>query len=214
MPSRIERLLDALHQRDRLRPTAPAAMNGALAKPMPCSPLIEPSSATTPCEQRALGLVRPRDLLRVVRVHHDVDVDVAVAGVAEARDPQAEVLADPPTSAKSSGMRPFGTTTSWLYLSGVIILSDRDSSRRTRHSSWRSASSRARRTSVAPGVAARGLDSRRLVRDRRRRRRRPRAAASRPCLRAPAIAPGGTARPLRANRRRSARPPPGRRARG
>ena len=43
----IERRLDALHQRDLVGDNS-IAMNGALEKPMPCSPLIEPSIATTP----------------------------------------------------------------------------------------------------------------------------------------------------------------------
>ena len=38
------------------RPTARVDRYGAFAKPMPCSPLIEPSSATTPLEQLALRL--------------------------------------------------------------------------------------------------------------------------------------------------------------
>ena len=133
-------------------------------------------------EQRALGLVRARDLVGVVRVDHDVDVDVAVAGMAEARDAQPEVARDVARRARTArGIRPFGTTTSWLNLSGAIIFSDSDSSRRTRHSSCRSASSRARRTSVAPAVAARVLDARGLLRDRLRRCRRLRAAAARRC---------------------------------
>ena len=45
-------------------------------------------------KERALGLVRARDFLGVVLVDHDVDVDVAVAGVPEARDAQAEALAN------------------------------------------------------------------------------------------------------------------------
>ncbi len=54
------------------------------------------------------------------------------------------------TRANSWGTRAFGTTTSWLNLSGAIILSEGESSRRTRHSSWRCASSAARTNSVAP----------------------------------------------------------------
>ena len=57
---------------------------GALVKPMPCSPLIDPFQRNHALEQRALRLARPCQRL-VVR-HHDVDVNVAVAGMAEARN--------------------------------------------------------------------------------------------------------------------------------
>ena len=63
----------------------------AFVKPMPCSPLIDPSSATTPLEQLPL---RPRARAGARRRSsggdHDVDVDVAVADVAEARNRQSE----------------------------------------------------------------------------------------------------------------------------
>ena len=118
---------------------------------MPCSPLIEPSSATTPSNSTPLGLVRAAHLVVVAGRDHDVDVDVAVAGVAEATECAGGSRASGGvTRSNSCGMRPFGTTTSWLNLIGVIVLSENDSSRRTRHNSSRSASSRARRISVAP----------------------------------------------------------------
>ena len=70
--------------------------NGAFEKPMPCSPLIDPSSATTPSNStfsascaRSISSASSGD-------HHDVDVDVAVAGMAEARDAQPVGVADAP----------------------------------------------------------------------------------------------------------------------
>ncbi len=43
-------------------------------------------------EQYALGVVCPARLVGVVRLHHDVDVDVAVADVSEGRNWQRELL--------------------------------------------------------------------------------------------------------------------------
>ena len=72
-----------------------------------------------------------------------------------------------PTSSNSCGIRPFGTTTSWLNFSAATILSDSDISRRTRHSSCAlRLVSRAQDLGRA-GVAARLLDPRRLLLDRR-----------------------------------------------
>ena len=189
--------------------------NGAFAKPMPCSPLIEPSSATTPANSTRSASCARRDLVRVAWRHHDVDVDVAVAGVAEARDPQAVIALRCGRRARTArGMRPFGTTTSWLNLSDAIIFSDSDSSRRTRQSSCRSRFvARAKHLGRA-GVAARALDARGFFGDRLAPGRPLRAAAARRSLRARAIARSGSARPPRANRRRSTRAPPARRARG
>ena len=66
-----------------------SARYGALAKPMPCSPLIDPSSATTRSKSSRSACPRARALVGVAAIDHEVDVDVAVAGVAEAGDPQA-----------------------------------------------------------------------------------------------------------------------------
>ena len=49
---RVERLLQAPHEGRSPRPTAPGAGYGCLVKPMPCSPLMEPSSATTASNRR------------------------------------------------------------------------------------------------------------------------------------------------------------------
>ncbi len=70
-----------------------------------------------------------------------------------------------PTRSKSCGTRPFGTTTSWLNLSGVIILSDGEISRRTRHSSWRSRVVAGPQELGGAGVAARLFDAGGLAAD-------------------------------------------------
>ena len=76
--------LHALHQRD-LSGDSSIDQYGALAKPIPCSPLIEPSSATTRSNSSRSASARAPARLRRPCCDHQVDVDVAVAGVTEAR---------------------------------------------------------------------------------------------------------------------------------
>ena len=177
---RIERLLDALHERDRLG-RQPRPRYGAFVKPMPCSPLIDPSSATTPWNSSASASCA-RERPRIVGRHHDVDVDVAVADVAEARNPQREPRFERRRRARTArGMRAFGTTTSWLNLSG------RDDLERRRdlapHAPEFLALGLGRARAALPSRRPRG---RPLRRDRPRPRparpaRPPRSAAARPC---------------------------------
>ena len=66
-----------------------------LARPMPCSPVMAPPQAMTWREefvQRRLGAPFGA---RLVEVHHDIGVDVAVAGMAEAGDGQAVFFLEP-----------------------------------------------------------------------------------------------------------------------
>ena len=63
-----------------------------LARPMPCSPVIAPPHAMHPAEQfvqAGFGALLGAGL---VVIHHDVGVDVAVAGVAEAGEVQSVFL--------------------------------------------------------------------------------------------------------------------------
>ena len=102
--------------------------NGALVKPMPCSPLMDPSSATTPSNKLRTARVRARCASRSCSSrlgHHDVDVNVAVACVAERRNRQPHSCRMRSTSANSSGTRPRGTTTSLLSFTGEILLQRR-----------------------------------------------------------------------------------------
>ena len=116
--------------------TVRAPRYGALVKPMPCSPLIDPSSATTPRTGARSASCARRDPSGSSGVDHDVDVDVAVPHVTEATGSAARTAASGARRARrAAGLRPCGTTTSWLILSGAIIFSDGESSRRTRHSS-------------------------------------------------------------------------------
>src|SRR5438067_11716787 len=46
------------------------------------------------CEHRALGFMRAAHLVVVAGCDHDVDVDVAVAGVTKARNPEPVLLLD------------------------------------------------------------------------------------------------------------------------
>ena len=86
---------------------------------------------------------------------------------------------------------PFGTTTSWLNLRPATIFSDSDSSRRTRHSSCRSASSRGAQDLGRAGGAAAPARRGPLPRRPPPARRRPRAAGSR------AVPSGASERTLR-----------------
>ncbi len=56
---------------------------------MPCSPVIEPPQARTCVKQFVQSSLAPPFGAGLVEIHHDVGVDVAVAGVAEAGDSKA-----------------------------------------------------------------------------------------------------------------------------
>ena len=71
-----------------------------LARPMPCSPVIEPPQART-CVKSSSSAASAAALGAGLGViHHDVGVDVAVAGVAEAGDRQAVLPLQPGGEAK------------------------------------------------------------------------------------------------------------------
>ena len=135
--------------------------------------------------QRADSLRRARHGLGVGRIHHHVDVDVAVAGVSEARDAQAVFGAEPLDQIdqfRDAAVR---------HDDVVVQLERRDGakrvatvSRRTRHSASRSClASRAQHLERAD-VAAGCVDRVRLRLDRRRRRRPPQSAGAPRCPRA------------------------------
>ena len=110
---RIERVLDALSSARSRRVTARGQDTRAFAKPMPCSPEIDPSSATTPSNSSRSASAARRISSGVAGIDHQVDVDVAVAGVPEARDQQTIARGGRArSSSNSAGTRPRGTTTS------------------------------------------------------------------------------------------------------
>ncbi len=73
----------------------PAATSACLARPMPCSPVIEPPQAMTCAKSSSSAACCAPVRAGLVVVHHDVGVDVAVAGVAETGDRQAVLLLQP-----------------------------------------------------------------------------------------------------------------------
>ena len=66
---------------------------GAFANPMPCSPLIDPSRATTPWNSSRSAAAARRISSAFGRIDHQVDVNVAVAGMAEAGNQQPVLVA-------------------------------------------------------------------------------------------------------------------------
>ena len=89
MPCGIERLLHALHQRDLVR----RQLEGQERRLREADAVLAADRSFErhdAFEEYALGLVRAAHLVVVTGRNHDVDVDVAVAGVPEARNPQRE----------------------------------------------------------------------------------------------------------------------------
>ena len=86
-------------------------------------------------------------------------MDVAVAGVAEARNQQPMLAPHARDEIEERGTRPRGTTRSWLILRGASARSANESSRRASQMASRSASFAARRTSSAPAALAGAEDA-------------------------------------------------------
>jgi hypothetical protein len=96
-----------------------------------------------------------RGSARVGIVVHEVDVQVAVAGMAEHDDRQAACAAAPQPATRS-GMRDTGTTTSSLILPGLIVRSAGESARRAAHSRSRALPSAATSSASIPSPSAAG----------------------------------------------------------
>ena len=134
---------------------------GALVKPMPCSPLIEPSSSKTPINNfRSAVFARDNASRSPGGTMMLTWMFPSPAWPKQAIDKFASRRMVS-TSVNSCGTRPRGTTTSLLSFTGEMFFSAADSSRRIRQISSRSASSPARRMSVAP--AARQASSTRAI---------------------------------------------------
>ncbi len=88
-PIRIEGMFHSSHEGDFLRRQLQADV-GRLREAHAVLAAERSFQGDDAPKQHALRLVRTADLLRIIRRDHDVDVDVAVADVAEARDPECE----------------------------------------------------------------------------------------------------------------------------
>ena len=126
---RIERRLDAFHQRDlvgrQLEPTG-----RRLREPDAVLAADRPFERDHPREEESLRLLRARGCSSASPgFSMQVDVDVAVAGVSERRDRAAcRSRFMSAITSNSSGTRPRGTTTSWLIFTRPVALSATDGS--------------------------------------------------------------------------------------
>ena len=112
-PERVEGRLDRAHDADDVRPDLLDERRPAATSPIPCSAVTVPPSAIAAREDLVADEVGQLRGPRVVVVEDEVRVEVAVAGVAERRDPDAVPVGRPPGSRpSSSGTRPRGTPTS------------------------------------------------------------------------------------------------------
>src|SRR5688500_11151122 len=93
-PERIEGPLHGLHDRDRRGVQLQVQILG-LGEADAVLAADRALERHHPFEQDALRLVGAAHLVVVARRHHDVDVDVAVAGVPETGDAEAEVAFEP-----------------------------------------------------------------------------------------------------------------------
>src|SRR3954469_10145053 len=93
-PLRVERPLDRLHDLDRLRIELDRQVL-RLGEPNAVLAADRSLERDHTFEEHLLGLVRAAHLVVVPRRDHDVDVDVPVAGVTEARDAQAVIAPEP-----------------------------------------------------------------------------------------------------------------------
>ena len=100
-----------------------------LARPMPCSPVMTPPQAMTwPKSSSSAALVF---FSRGGSGPHDVDVDVAVAGVAEAGHLKPYFFCKRAVKPKRSSSRPRGTTMSSLNLVRPVAWRESENSRRS-----------------------------------------------------------------------------------
>ena len=122
----------------------------AFEKPMPCSPLIDPSSETTP-SNNSLTARSPRS----AAVGSDGSSMTFTWMFPSPAWPKHAIRSpcsrrSRSTSSSSCGTRARGTTTSLFSFFSEIAFSAGESSRRSRHRRSRSSESAARTTSIAP----------------------------------------------------------------
>ena len=196
---RIERGLDPLHQGDDLGRQLQADV-GRLREADAVLAADRSLEADDALEERAGGGLRAAHLVGVGGIHHDVDVNVAVAGVAEARNPAAGARVRAATPGRTAAARARAApTTSWLILRGAAARSAYESSRRASQSRCRSPRRGRASHRQGAGSTAGVFDQRQLPRRPRRRRRRPRPAAWRPCPAGPRPGRGAFHRAQRAS---------------
>src|SRR3990170_3935082 len=92
-PVRVECPLDALHQRNLVLGQL-QRQERRLRKADAVLAADRPFKRDDARKQHVLRGVRPLDLLRIVRIHHEIDVNVAVSCMPETGNPQAILLLD------------------------------------------------------------------------------------------------------------------------